>query len=180
MHRITKKVLTILFAAGIYCVLERFIGISTYLDVVRITYAQPFIVWVSVLTGPLIGGITGGIGELLSQVGDPGWDWPTIVCTILNCTAIGFFTREIDVNSGFFDKNEIIYFNKIQLFSNFIVWEILYSALNFWLNGEKLRVVLARGFWIAMNNSISCMMITSLFLALYTKTRMTAANFYRE
>ena len=179
MRSFGKNVVIILFAAGIYCVLERFVGISTSLDGIRITYAQPFIIWVSVLTGPLIGGITGGIGEILSQFGDPAWDWSMVICTILNCAAIGFFTRKIDINSGFFDRNDILYFDKVQVISNFFIWEIPYPALNFWLRGEELRIALGRGFWIAMNNSISCMMITSLFLALYAKTRMTAANFYR-
>ena len=180
MRPTVKKVFVILFAAGIYCVLERFVGISTSLDGVRITYAQPFIIWVSVLNGPLIGGITGGIGEFLSQIWDPARDWATVICTILNCAAIGFFTRKIDVNSGFFDREDIFYFDKVQVLSNFIVWAIPYTVLNIRLNGEGLRTALARGFWIALNNSISCMIITSLFLALYAKTRMTAANFYRE
>ena len=179
MRLFVKRVFIILLAAGIYCLLERFVGISTSLEGVRITYAQPFIVWVSVLTGPLIGGITGGIGEFLSQIGTPAWDWTTIICTILNCTVIGFFSRKIDVNNGFLSRNDIFYFNKVQVISNFIVWEIPYTALNILIYGEELSAALGRGFWIALNNSISCMMITSLFLALYAKTRITAANFYR-
>ncbi len=180
MRPISKKILIIIAAAGIYCVLERFVGISTSLEGVKITYAQPFIVWVSVLSGPLIAGITGGIGEFLSQIGDPAWDWVTIFCTILNCAAIGFFTRKLDINNGFFNRNDIITFDKVQIISNYIVWEIPYTALKIWINKESLTGALHQGFWIAMNNSISCMLITSLCLALYAKTRITAANFYRD
>lgn len=180
MRPLSKKIIVIVFAAGLYCVLERFSGISTSLESLRITYAQPFIVWVSVLGGPLIGGIAGGIGELISQIWNPEWDWPVVLCTILNCAAIGFFTNKIDVNSGFFGRNDIFYFEKVQIISNLIVWEIPYTALNMWLREENWTVSLYRGFWIALNNLVSCMMLTSLFLALYVKSRMTAANFYRE
>lgn len=180
MRSFSKNLLIIIIGAGIYCVLERFVGISTSLDGVRITYAQPFIIWLSVLAGPLIGGITGGIGELLSQIGGPALDLSMVICTILNCSVIGFFTRKIDVNKGFFGKNEVFLFDKVQIISNFIIWEIPYTAIKVLIYRENLSAALERGFWIALNNSISCMLITSLFLALYAEARMTAANFYRE
>lgn len=180
MRSFINKVLIVVFAASIYCVLERFEGISTSLESVRITYSQPFIVWISVLSGPLIGGISGGIGEVISQIGKVAWDWTKVLCTILNCAMIGFFTRKIDVKGGFFNRNDFFTFDQVQFISNFIVWEIPYTVLNMWLNKEELTMPLARGFWIALNYSISCMMLTSLFLALYSKTRMTAANFYRN
>ena len=180
MRPLARNILTIIIAASIYCVLERFVGISTSLDGVRITYAQPFIVWIAVLTGPVIGGITGGIGEALSQIGTPSLDWITVLCTILNCVVIGHFTHNIDVNNGFCNRNDIFYFEKVQMISNCLVWEIPYTFLNFLVNKEKITIALYRGFWIAMNNSISCMLLTSLFLSLYAKTRMSAANFYRD
>ena len=180
MRSLARKILTIIIGAGIYCVLERFVGISTSLDGVRITYAQHFIIWVSVLTGPVIGGITGGIGEALSQIGLPSLDWITVFCTVLNCVAIGYFTRNLDVNNGFCNRNDIFYFEKVQMISNFLVWEIPYTALNVLVCREKIAIALYRGFWISLNNSISCMLLTSLFLSLYAKTRMSAANFYRD
>ena len=180
MRPFTKKILVIIIAAVIYCVLERFIGISTSVDSIRITYAQPFIVWISVLAGPVVGGFSGGLGELLSQVEAAAMDYVTVVCTILNCVVIGYFTRNIDVKNGFFERNEVYNFEKVQVFSCFGVWGILFAVLNALINKEKFWMALGRGFWIGMNNSISCMLLTSLLLSLYAKTRMTAANFYRD
>ncbi len=174
------EIVTIFISIGAYTVMDLFTGIRTALGNLHITYAEPFLVFISAVAGPISGAITGCIGQLIIQVREGDLDWPMTICAVLTCILIGFFTRSIEIKKGVFEKKEMASFNKVQILTNFLIWALAYPALTFFFTRTDLFNTFRMGFYIAVHNIISCTLLSTLFLAVYARTRMTPETFYRN
>ena len=173
------EIATIFISIGVYTGLDLLTGIRTAFGNLHITYAEPFLVFVTTVAGPISGAITGFIGQLIIQVREGDLDWPMTICTIVTCILIGFSTRSIEIKKGVFEKREIFSFNRFQILTNFLVWALAYPALTFYITRAELFNTFRTGFYIAVHNIISCTLMSTLFLAVYARTRITTETFYR-
>lgn len=180
MNPTLKKILRIIFYGIIFFVAEYFWDTENVIDPIRITYSYPLMVFVSVIRGPFVGGMAIALGRALLQIGQDQFVWQPVLISAVNCAWIGFGMREVDIQNGFFERNDVALFNKIQIISNVVCWIILYPGLNYFIYHASLSAEFWDGFWQALGNILSNLVATTILLALYARSRISAANFYRN
>ena len=176
-----KKLFTIILLAGIYYVLERYMKITTAFKYIQFSYAHPVLNYASIILGPIVGAAASGLGEMLLYVGkDVPYDWVAIGCAALNCGVIGLSMLHSGVRDGFFLKKDNIRFNVTHLLSGLVFWAILYPIMRKFLMHVDFQEAMNYGFGRFIGMSIMNFIAGTLFLLLYARSRMTAANFYRN
>ncbi len=182
MREFLKKFLLIVVFAVIYYLLERYFSTKTPGTPIHISIAHPFMVFISIVIDPWIGGIGIAIGSLILQIqhGQSIINWVVIICPFLNCLSIGYMMKSIDLGNEYFGRKLIYRFFKIQITATFVCWVIIYPLLNVLMRQKRYITYLSRGFWQSLGFILSCGIATTLFLMLYARSRFTEANFYRS
>ena len=180
MNSTLKKTLQVLFYGACFYLLNRFLLTEAAIAMIRFNYSHPFIVFISVIRGPWLGGFGYALGEFLTEIGKDSFDWIAIACSFLNCFSIGICMKSVDIHMGFFEKKDIIRFNNIQLIFNLACWSILYPVLSSFFMHIDLKIAFSQGIWKSIGFYISDLTATTLFLVLYARTRVSEANFYRN
>ena len=182
MKSILNNFFRILLYGSVFYLLDRFLSAGTIISRIRFNYSHPFIVFISVIRGPWIGGFSFALGEFLTEIGGESFDWLAIICSFLNCFLIGKSIKNDEIYMGFFDKKDIIHFNNTHLLFNLICWTLIYPLVSHFLlhSSTNLFASLSQGFWKSTGFYISDLIAATLFLMLYSRTRITEANFYRN
>lgn len=180
MSPFLKKIFYIFLYGGLFFVLERYANINTAYRYIRFSLSNPLMNFVSVVYGPIVGGLSIAFGELLTFIVNKSYDWIAMGCAFINCAAIGFSMRSVDIAQGFFQRKDRTYFNTSQTLCNIIGWTVLFPLLNHFIRHTEIWPLLQMGFWNALSFSLSNSIVTTLFLSLYARTRISAANFYRN
>ena len=185
MRTFIKNVLLIILFAGAYFVLEVFLGADTPVKQIDISVGFPFLVFLSIVINPFLGALGLALGNFIvlytlanQIIGNV--DWGIIICSFLNCISISLAMKKINLRNEFFGRDQIIYFNRVQIVSNLFYWAGLYPLFKFLLkHGEYLKT-LSWGMWQAFGNTLSCLLAATLFIVLYSRSQYTEANFYRS
>ncbi len=182
MRQFLKNILLILVFAAIYYLLEQFFKTTTSNYPIHISMAHPFMVFISIVISPWIGGISTALGSLMLQIlyGQTHINWVVIICPFLNCVSIGFLMKRIDLGKEYFGLKLISRFIKLQFLATSVCWVIIYPLLNVLIRRKNYLTYLNRGFWQSLGFTLSCGVATTLFLMLYVRSQFTEANFYRS
>lgn len=180
MRSLLKKLFYSVIAGGAYFLIIRFLSPRPAESTFYFSYAQPFMVFLSIVVDPIVGGLGFALGEYLAMIGGNNIDGFFLFCCFLNGAGIGLFFSPNDLRQGFFSKKDIIQFNSIQLLSNFIVWSFFYPLYLRMFKGTDFVSMHVMGLRYALGFSISCLVAGSLFLAIYAQSRFSEANFYRS
>ena len=180
MNSVLKKIAVVLLTGILFYVIAYYEGITENTAFLRVSYSYPALIFVSVIYGPLVGAAAGLLGQVILQTGVPVPDWAAVICTPVYCALIGFFTRKIDIRNGFFDRKDASQYNIVQISAALFSFQILYPAFTVLIRKVSLASALGLGVWMAIDVILGGMLIATLALALYAKTRLSAANFYRS
>ncbi len=183
MTSFPKKTLVILFAGVIFFLLDRFADVQTAFESVRFTYAYPFISCITVLFGPLVGGLAGILGLFIYfLLYHNFYIWIEMICVFLFCLFSGIYScSRVNIRDGILDNKDIQIYNRGQFFSNLFIWIILRPAIYHYVSrGPGFLAVMKNGFVLTLNRSLSCMIIGSILLGILTGARYMEAGFYRS
>ena len=180
MSPLLKNILRIIFYGIVFFIIDYFLESANAIRQIQFSYSYPVMVFISVVFGPYVGGFGIALGLLLKQIGEHSLDILYIFCSFLNCFSIGYYMRYLDIQNGFFERSDMAKFNMYQLASNFVCWNLIYAVLSHFIYHTNLWEVLQKGFWQALGNFLSNLVAASIFLALYARSRVSAANFYRN
>ena len=180
MGSFLKKIIYIILFAGLYYVLVRYADVNTVLRHIRFSYSHPLLIFISIIIDPIVGGLANALGVFFTFFESGKNDWIELGCAFVNCAGVGFSMRKVDIAHGFFQRKDWFYFTTVLIIFDFVCWMLLYPFLNYFIFHSDLRLLVNDGFWKAFNLSLSGSVLTTLFLALYARTRITAANFYRN
>lgn len=178
MKKILKNAAIIFLFAGIFYGLDFLESKYTAEAVFRVSIAYPFLNFIIVVFGPVIGGLAGILGNCLMQLGKVSPNWISIICSAVYCVGLGILTRSIDITNGFFMRKEVLQYNRSQAIQCILTEMILCPILSVLLLKADFLSVLNQGFWRSLTRILSCLFLTTLFLSLYARTRMSEANFY--
>ena len=160
--------------------LELFLGADTPVKQINISVGFPFLVFLSIVINPYLGGLGLALGNFIVLYILENIDWGIIICSFLNCVTIGFVMKKINLRNEFFGRDQIIFFNRVQIASNLVYWTGLYPVFKFLvMHGDYLKT-LSWGAWQTFGNTLSCLLATTMFLVLYSRSQYTEANFYRS
>lgn len=175
-----KSAVIVIIAALVYMVLEDRVGINTAFEHIQITSAYPFLCFMSVVCGPVSGGMTAFLGTGLVFATEWYLDVPLWIANVVLCVLVGSFTRDIDIQNGFFEKVEILRFNLVQALAHLFCWVLLRPGITSILNRSPFFPLMKDGIWNFLSNAFSTMLLGTLFLLIYARSRFNASNFYRN
>ena len=175
-----KSAVIIVVSGLIYTLLEDHVGINTAFEHIQITTSYAFLTVISVIFGPVAGGLAALLGTGLVFATEWYLDVPLWIVNVVLCVLVGRFTRDIDIHNGFFEKNDIVRFNLVQGFAHFFCWLLLKPALTSIMNREAFFPLMKTGLWDYLSYAFSSMLLGTLLLLIYARSQVNASNFYRK
>jgi len=179
-----KTIVAIGIGSAVFVILGRFASIPSFLPNTSIETSYAFLALMSVVFGPIAGGLIGLIGHALKDAifyGSIWWSW------VIVSAFVGFFiglaatwVRSIRVEEGLFGKREIIYFNIIQVIVNAIGWFLIAPALGVLIYAEPANKEFAQGLFAGISNIITVAILGTILIATYAKTRSKSGSLYLE
>lgn len=177
----TKTIVATGLGAALFTVLFMYVKIPTGVPETDIQTAYGIGGFFAALFGPIAGALIAFIGHALSdavQYGSPWWSW--VIASGTTGFITGLVYPKLHVEEGEFGKKDIIRYNVYQILANVISWMLVAPVLDIVVYKEPAELLLAQGAVAALTNSISCGVIGTLLLVLYSKTRSKKGSLVKE
>lgn len=176
-----RTIVAIGIGAAVFVVLGRFASIPLWIPNTNIEVTYPFLALMSVIFGPVAGGLIGLIGHALKDLLMYGsiW-WSYVIVSGLVGVGFGLSEKKINIESGIFGKKEILIFNGYQIVTHAIGWCLIAPILDILIYAEPANKTFFQGISIAILNSIAVGVLGTLFLYAYSKTRSKKGSLHME
>lgn len=176
-----KTIVAIGIGSAVFVILGRFAVIPVPgVPNTNLETSYPFLALMSVLFGPVAGGLIGFIGHTLKDLTTYGAWWSWIICSGVMGLIYGYAGRKIDLKSGVFAKKEIITFNLFQIVGNAVVWGLLAPALDILIYAEPASKVFTQGIVSGVLNMIAVAIIGTLLMKAYAATQVQAGSLKKD
>lgn len=175
-----KTIVAIGIGAAVFLILAKFVAIPTGIPNTTVQTSYAFLALMSVIFGPIAGGLIGLIGHALNDAFSYGtiwWSW--VAGSALVGLFIGLFSKRLNVANGEFGKKQIISFNIIQAIVQLIVWFVP-PVLDVLIYSEPANKVIAQALFAGISNIITVGIIGTILLAAYAKTRTKSNSLTKE
>src|SRR5690625_4272808 len=176
-----RTIVAIGIGSAVFVILGRFVSIPTGIPNTSIETAYAFLALMSVIFGPVAGGLIGLIGHAIKDAifyGSIWWSW--VIVSAFVGFLIGFAAKKIDIESGVFGTKEIISFNIIQVVVQAIGWALIAPTLDILIYVEPNLKVYTQGITAATSNIITVGVLGTILLVAYAKTRSQTDSLTRE
>jgi energy-coupling factor transport system substrate-specific component len=162
-----KTIVATGFGATVFMLLFMFVKIPSPLLGTQLQLAYGIAGFFGALFGPVAGFLIAFIGHTLFfflQYGSPWWSW--VIASGVAGFVYGIAFKF--VNADPFKVKDAMIFNVIQIIGNAIAWILIAPVLDIWMYGEIVSLAFVQGAIAAIMNSISCGVIGTLLLILYS------------
>lgn len=177
----TRTIVAIGIGSAIFLVLNRFVSIPTPIPNTNISTAYPFLAFMAALFGPIAGALIGLIGHALTDMlfyGSVWWSW--VVASVVFGCCVGFVSNRLSIESGETRMGDFITFNVYQLIANLIAWLVVAPGLGILIYGEESTKEFVQGAVAGLANFVSILILGTLFLFTYAKTRTRSGSLREE
>ncbi|WP_349402069.1 ECF-type riboflavin transport system, substrate-binding protein [Candidatus Phytoplasma solani] len=150
-----KQTVTIAVSAAIYVILSCFASIPIGHNVVLET-SSPFLVFVAVLFGPIVGFYVGLLGHTIKDFlifGNVCFNW--VICSGILGFLYGLPQKTIDLKHQPFNLKKIISFWLYQVFANCLVFGLIAPISDLWIYAQPCALVFFQGFLVVISNIVS-------------------------
>ncbi|CCP88205.1 ECF-type riboflavin transporter substrate-binding protein [Candidatus Phytoplasma solani] len=150
-----KQTVTIAIGAAVYVILSCFASIPLGPNVVLET-SSPFLAFISVLFGPIVGFYVGFLGHIIKDFllfGNVYFNW-VIFSGILGFL-YGLTQKTINLKYQIFNRKKIFAFWLYQAFVNFLLFGFIAPISDLWIYAQPKELVFLQGFLVAISNVIS-------------------------
>lgn len=168
----TKTIVAIGLGAAIFMLLGMFVKIPSPVPETSFQTNYAIAAFLGTLFGPIAGGLIAFVGHALSDFvlyGAPWWSWVIASGVAGFCYGIAF--KFVHADRGEFGVKGAIIFNVTQILGNVIAWIVVAPLLDILIYAEPVALVFTQGAVAALMNSISCGVIGTILLAIYSSTR---------
>ncbi|MGX7419319.1 ECF-type riboflavin transporter substrate-binding protein [Carnobacterium gallinarum] len=166
-----KTIVAIGIGSAVFVILGRFVMIPTGIPNTNLETTYPFLALMSVLYGPIAGGLIGLIGHTLKDLTTGGVWWSWVVCSGIIGVVFGLAGQKIKLAAGEFGKKEIIRFNAYQVIGNMAVWGLIAPTLDVLIYSEPASKVYTQGVVTIIANSLSVGVLGTGLMIAYAATR---------
>lgn len=176
-----KTIVAIGIGAAVFVVLGRFASIPTGIPNTEVQTAYAFLALMSVIFGPIAGGLIGLIGHGLKDLifyGSPWWSW--VIVSGFVGLSIGLISSRLQIESGVFKKNKIVTFNITQIIVQGIGWGLIAPTLDVLIYAEPANKVYTQGIVAGVANIVTVGILGTFLLVAYAKTRSQTDSLSRE
>jgi len=176
-----KTVVAIGIGAALMFVLMRFVAIPTGIPNVNINLGIAILAVFAAIFGPVAGFLIGLIAHFLVDL-TWGWGvwWSWVICSAFFGLGIGIFRNFYMVEEGGFGLKQILCFNAAQIGANALVWGAIAPTLDILIYREPADKVYLQGVVAGASNAVVVMILGTLLLIGYSKTRTRAGSLRAE
>jgi energy-coupling factor transport system substrate-specific component len=176
-----KTVVAIGIGAALMFVLMRFVAIPTGIPNVNINLGIPILAVFAAVFGPIAGFLIGLIAHFLVDL-TWGWGvwWSWVICSGLFGIGVGAFYRYYKVEEGGFGVKQILCFNAAQISVNALVWGVIAPTLDILIYREPADKVYLQGIVAGASNAVVVLVLGTLLLIYYSKSRTKAGSLRAE
>lgn len=176
--------LTTLVAIGIgsavFFILGRFLSIPTPVPNTSVETTYPFLALMAVIYGPIPAALIGLIGHAVKDLLTYGLWWSWVLTSGFVGFGLGLVGRQLKVNQGQFDRNDIIRFNVGQTIVNAIAWIVIAPVLDILIYAEPASKVFTQGAVSAVSNALAIGILGTILLKAYASTRTQAGSLKKD
>jgi energy-coupling factor transport system substrate-specific component len=176
-----KTVVAIGIGAALMFVLMRFAAIPSGVPNTNLNLGIAILTVFAAIFGPIAGLLIGFIGHTLVDLtfGFGVW-WSWVIADALYGLAIGLFWKFYRIEEGGFGIKQAIIFNGVQILSNVAAWALIAPTLDILIYQEPSDKVFLQGLVAASLNAAVVLILGTLLVIGYTKTRTKAGSLKAE
>lgn len=166
-----KTFVAIGIGAALFFVLGRFVAIPSPIANTNISLQYAVLGLLAAMYGPVAGGLIGFIGHTLIDLswgGAPWWSW--VLSSALVGVIVGLFAKKMNIQEGEFGKKELITFTISNVIAQVVAWCGLAPVLDILIYQEPVKKVFTQGFFAAIVNTLTAVIVGSLLIVAFTKT----------
>ncbi|WP_394010542.1 ECF-type riboflavin transporter substrate-binding protein [Anaerococcus cruorum] len=176
----TTKIVAVGIGAAVFFILGRFLSIPIGIPNTSLETTYPFLALMSVLFGPVVGGLIGFIGHAVKDLLTYGLWISWVISSGITGIGYGLSAKRINIQNGEFTKSDIIRFNIGQVLTNLVAWAVVAPVLDILIYSEPANKVFVQGIVAALTNSLSVAIIGTLLIIAYTKTQTPENSLRRD
>ncbi len=175
-----KSIVAIGIGAALFFVLGRFVAIPSPVPNTSISVQYGLLAFMSVVYGPIAGGLIGFIGHTLIDLtyGSPWFSW--IIASAVFGVLMGLAAKLLKLEESEMGKKGLIKFNAAQVVAHVICWGAVAPALDILLYQEPVEKLFAQGLMAGVSNAVTTAIVGSLLCVAYAATKTKAGSLSKE
>jgi energy-coupling factor transport system substrate-specific component len=176
-----KTVVAIGIGAALVFVLMRFAMIPTGIPNTNLNLGIAVLSVFAAVFGPIAGLLIGFIAHTLTDLtaGFGVW-WTWVIADALYGLAVGLFWKLYRVEEGEFGVKQAVIFNIIQIAANALAWVVIAPTLDVLVYQEPADKVYLQGLVAGGLNALVVLILGTILLVGYSKTRVKAGSLRAE
>jgi len=176
-----KTVVAIGIGAALMFVLNRFVFIPSGVPDTNLNLGVAILAVFAAIFGPIAGLLIGFIGHTLVDL-TAGWGiwWSWIAGSALFGLGVGFFWKFFKIEEGEFGMKQAVIFNAVQIIANFVAFVGISQTLDVLIYQEPASKVYVQSLVAASLNSAVVLILGTLLIIGYSKTRTKAGSLKAE
>ncbi len=175
-----RNVVAIGIGAAIFFILNRFATIPSGIPNTNITVSYPFLALLGIIFGPVVAGVSGLIGHILTDMTYGGIWWSWVVSTAIAGVLYGFLGKQIAIAKKGFGGKEIIIFIVGVIVINYIVWGLIAPLGDILIYAEPASKVFTQGLVSGTSNGVSTAIIGVILLKVYASAQVKKGSLRKE
>jgi energy-coupling factor transport system substrate-specific component len=176
-----RTVVAIGIGAALVFVLMRFVAVPTGVPNSNLNLGIAVLSVFAAVFGPIAGLLIGFIAHTLTDLtfGFGIW-WTWVIADALFGLAIGLFWKFYQVEKGEFGVKQAVIFNVIQLLANALAWIVIAPTLDILIYQEPSDKVYLQGFVIGGLNAAVVLILGTILLVGFSRTRVKSGSLKAE
>jgi len=176
-----KTVVAIGIGAALMFVLMRFVAIPTGIPNTNINLGIAVLAMFASIFGPVAGFLIGLIGHFLVDL-TWGWGvwWSWVLTSAFFGGALGLFWKQFKIEEGQFGVKQMVLFNGFQIGANLLSWAVVAPTLDILIYSEPANKVYLQGLVAGLSNSVVVLVLGTLLILGYSKTRTRSGSLKAE
>jgi len=175
-----KTVVAIGIGAALVFVLMRFVAVPSGVPNTNLNLGIAVLAVFAAIFGPVAGFLIGFIGHALTDLTWGGIWWSWVISSALFGLGIGFFWKLFKIEEGGFGVKQCVIFNIVQIIINAVVWAGIAPTLDILIYQEPADKVYLQGLVAGSLNAAVVLILGTLLILGYTKTRTKAGSLKAE
>jgi energy-coupling factor transport system substrate-specific component len=175
-----KTVVAIGIGAALVFVLMRFVAVPSGVPNTNLNLGIAVLAVFAAIFGPIAGLLIGFIGHALTDLTWGGIWWSWVISSALFGLGIGFFWKLFKIEEGGFGVKQCVIFNIVQIIINAVVWVGIAPTLDILIYQEPADKVYLQGLVAGSLNAAVVLILGTLLILGYTKTRTKAGSLKAE
>jgi energy-coupling factor transport system substrate-specific component len=175
-----RTVVAVGIGSALFFVLMRFAALPSGIPNTNLQLAPAILSIFAAVFGPLAGFLIGFIGHTLTDLtwGSVWWTW--VIADALYGLAIGIFWKFYKLDEGGFGIRQAVIFNVVQILANALAWVAIAPTLDVLVYQEPADKVYLQGLVAGSLNAAVVLILGTILLFGYAKTRVKAGSLKAE